>query len=142
MPLPENPPQGRLPFPVPAQYSPEFRAFWELWRAEKFWACHEALEELWRAEKCHSRRRFLQGMVHLCAAVFQHRRGNAKGAARQWVRARVRLEPFLPRHENLEIEAMLRGVESEIAPSLAQPHEGLKELETQLRQKLNGETSR
>lgn len=140
MPLPENPPQGRLPFPVPAQISPEFCAFWGLWRDEKFWACHEALEELWRAESCAARRRFLQGLVHLCAAVFQHRRGNAVGAARQMVRARVRLEPFFPRYENLEIEAMFRGVEREVFASLSQEHRGLAQLEAQLRARLDGET--
>lgn len=136
MPLPENPPTGILPFEPPAHYPEEFAEFWTLWRAEKFWACHEALEDVWRAETSPVKRRFLQGIIHLAVAVFQHRRGNAKGAARQMVRAKIRLQPYMPEFEGLNIEELMAGVRSEISDSLAIEHEGLKELEATLRAKL------
>jgi len=136
MPLPENPPTGTLPFEPPAIYSADFTEFWALWREEKFWACHEALEDVWREEASPIRRRFLQGIIHLAVAVFQHRRGNAIGAARQMLRARIRLEPFLPEFENLDVVAMMAGVKHEIRDSLAVEHKCLDELETQIRAKL------
>ena len=136
MPLPENPPTGTLPFEPPANFPLDFTEFWSLWREEKFWACHEALEDVWREEESPLRRRFLQGIIHLAVAVFQHRRGNAIGAARQMLRARIRLEPFLPEFEDLNVEGMIEGVKQEINDSLAGEHKGLDELEVVIRAKL------
>ncbi len=136
MPLPENLPTGRLPFEPPLQFAPDCAEFWELWRQEKFWACHEALEPLWQAETG-PRRTFLNGLIHGAVAVFQHRRGNANGAARQLLRAKIKLESHLPTSENLDLNAFLGGIEREIAVSLAKlnakQRESLAELERRLR---------
>jgi len=115
MPLPENPPWGRLPFEPPEHSSPDLEEFWELWRQEKFWACHEALEEVWKRESDAPRKQFLQGLIHGAVAVFQFRRGNFVGAARQFVRARVRLGASLPERDGVQVGELLVGVEREIA---------------------------
>jgi predicted metal-dependent hydrolase len=138
MPLPENPPIGKLPFPPPSQFPADFTEFWALWEEEKFWACHEALEDVWRSEPSAHRRRFLQGIIHLAVAVFQHRRGNAIGASRQMLRARIRLEPFLPVTEDLNVQEMMDGVREEISDSLTVELEGAAELEQSIRAKLVG----
>ena len=116
-----------------------WRAFWALWEAEQFWECHEALEPLWRAEQG-PRKWFLNGLINAAVAVYQARRGNAEGAARQLVRARLKLQPFEPVCEGVHIEALLRGVELEVIPSITHLTERqrakLVELETQLGAKI------
>ena len=121
-----------------------WRSFWRLWREEQFWHCHEALEEIWLDAPC-PRKRFLNGLIHGAAAIFQVRRsgGNsshAVGAARQLVRARVKLEPFCPTYEQLDVERFLCGVEAEVAPLIQrltiQQRASLEVLETRLRAEL------
>ncbi len=119
MPLPENPPLGRLPFPVPDQFPPDLAEFWELWRHEKFWACHEALEEVWKAEADAGRKQFLQGLIHGAVAVFQFRRGNYVGAVRQQTRAWWRMQASRPERDGVDVTAFLVRIEVEILPSWA-----------------------
>ncbi|MBW3636694.1 MAG: DUF309 domain-containing protein [Armatimonadetes bacterium] len=138
MPLPEAPATGNLPFEPPTHFPPDLAQFWTLWREEKFWACHEALEEIWKSES-EPRRSFLNGLIHGAVAVFQHRRGNFVGAARQLMRATIKLEGHRPTREGVEIDAFLTGIETEIAPSMAQITEkqraALGELEARLHTK-------
>ena len=119
MPLPENPPTGHLPFEPPEHFPPDLAHFWELWRQEKFWACHEALEDVWKQETDAHRKQFLQGLIHGAVAVFQFRRGNFVGAARQFTRARVRLGSSLPTREELDVAGFLEGVKREIEAAFA-----------------------
>ena len=137
MPLPENAPLGRLPFEPPENSSTDLDEFWELWRVERFWACHESLEEVWKSEKDGARKLFLRGLIHGAVAVFQFRRGNFVGAARQFTRAKIRLENALPARENVDLEEFLGGIETEIAPSFAfiteKQREDLEKLENFLR---------
>jgi predicted metal-dependent hydrolase len=114
MPLPENQPTGHLPFEPPAHFPPDLAEFWELWREEKFWACHEALEDVWKVETDANRKQFLQGLIHGAVAVFQFRRGNFVGATRQYVRAWVRLSSSLPEREELDVAGFLAGVKREV----------------------------
>lgn len=93
--------------------------FWQLWREEKFFECHEVLEELWKRTRTRERW-FFNGLIHGAVAIYQHRRGNVNGACRQLLRAQVKLLPFVPRHQNVEIAAFLKHIENEIADSMAQ----------------------
>ncbi len=117
MPLPENPPTGHLPFEPPDHFPPDLAHFWHLWREEKFWACHEALEDVWKLELDAHRKQFLQGLIHGAVAVFQFRRGNNLGAARQFTRARVRLQASRPERDGVEIQIFLVCIEAEIISS-------------------------
>ena len=96
---------------------PQLLTFWELWQCEEFFACHEVLEDLWR-QTTGPRRTFYNGLIHAAVAMYQQRRGNAVGAARQMVRAQVKLAPFVPEFDDVDVESLLRLVEAEIAPSL------------------------
>lgn len=118
MPLPENAPLGHIPFEPPPQSAPDLEEFWHLWRQEKFWACHEALEEVWKAAPA-PRRDFLNGLIHGAVALFQHRRGNSNGAARQFLRAQIKLAASLPQAEGVNLTEFVSGIQNEIAPSLA-----------------------
>ena len=112
MPLPESPPTGILPFEPPKESVPDLAEFWQLWREEKFWACHEALEDLWRKENG-PRKDFLQGLIHGAVAVFQARRGNEKGARAQLEKARLKLGE-VAEFEGVETRRFLSGIEQEI----------------------------
>ena len=110
-----------MSFPVPpvADDAPElYRRFWQLWSEARFFECHEVLEALWRVT-AEPQRSFYQGLIHCAVAIYQHRRGNAVGAARQLVRAQARLERFRPNCCQVEVDGLLASVEQEIAPSLA-----------------------
>ena len=137
MPLPENPPTGHLPFEPPQQFPPDLAEFWDLWREEKFWACHEALEDVWKIETDAKRKQFLQGLIHGAVAVFQFRRGNFVGACRQYTRARVRLSSSLPMREELDVAGFLISVRREIESAFGKLSEkeraDLDELEARLR---------
>ncbi len=140
MPLPENPPTGHLPFEPPEHFPPDLAHFWELWREEKFWACHEALEDVWKLESDAHRKQFLQGLIHGAVAVFQFRRGNYVGACRQFTRARVRLSSSLPGREELDVAGFLDGVKGEIEPAFEELSEkeraDLEALEKRLKNKM------
>ena len=107
----------------PPQTSPdapiEYSMFWQLWREERFFECHEVLEELWKRTKTRERW-FYNGLIHCAVSIYQHRRGNAIGACRQLVRAQVKLRAFAPRFGGVEIALLLSFVENEIASSLSQ----------------------
>lgn len=138
MPPSDPPPLNRLPFEPPPSSSPELMRFWDLWREEKFWACHEALEDAWRHEPDASRKRFLRGLIHGAVAVFQFRRGNFVGAARQLSRARVRLRASLSEteREGVDVARFLEGIAGEVAPAMEALSEreraGLQVLEARL----------
>lgn len=109
--LPENSPTDSC------EYSHEYSQFWQLWREEKFFECHEVLEELWR--QTNGRQKwFYGGLINAAVAVYQHRRGNFWGAARQLTRARVKLHSFAPFHDGVSIDEFLESVRREIEPSL------------------------
>lgn len=114
--------QGIARFMVPAVAATapaQYREFWELWRQERFFECHEALETLWRVTGGRQRW-FYNGLINCAVAVYQHRRGNAVGAARQLTRAQVKLEPFRPCHDTVDVDELLGAVAEEIASSLTQ----------------------
>ena len=120
---------------------PQLRAFWNLWQSEEFFACHEVLEELWRVTSG-PRRLFYNGLIHAAVAIYQHRRGNAVGAARQWERTKSKLLPFAPEYDDVDVETLLRVVELEIAPSLRRLNDdearGVETLRCDLRRKFSG----
>jgi len=109
--------------PIPSDAPPQYREFWRLWREQKYFECHEILEELWR----HTRgpqKLFYNGLIHGAVAIYQHRRGNAIGAARQFLRARIKLEALEPKYFEVDVEAFLSRIESEIAGSLTRIEAG------------------
>src|SRR4028119_1247842 len=108
----DAPPTGTLPFPspqIPPDAPTEYSQFWQLWEAEKFYECHEVLEELWR-RTLGRERWFLNGLINCAVAVYQYRRGNAVGAARQLLLARVKLRLFAPLHDGVAVDDLLQGV--------------------------------
>jgi predicted metal-dependent hydrolase len=115
--------------------------FWELWREEKFFECHEVLEELWKRTET-IEKWFYSGLINAAVAIYQHRRGNVYGACRQLLRAQVKLHPFAPRHRGVDIETLLRSIEDEIASSLAQLSTSQRAQQPALRQSIQQRMAR
>ena len=103
---------------IPANAAPEYLEFWRLWQESQFFDCHEVLEWLWRGSPRGPQRDFYHGLIHAAVTLYQHRRGNAVGAARQWERAQAKLAQFAPAFYGVSVDELLRSVGEEIAPSL------------------------
>lgn len=119
----------------------EYSMFWDLWREERFFECHEVLEELWKRTKTRERW-FYNGLIHCAVSIYQHRRGNALGACRQLLRAQVKLLPFAPQFRGVEIWLLLAFVENEIALSLSQISEMQRASWTSLRTQIEERMAR
>jgi predicted metal-dependent hydrolase len=102
---------------VAADAPREYSRFWDLWRKGRFFECHEELETLWCATPG-PERVFLNGLIHAAVAAYQHRRGNAEGAARQLVRARVKLKSVPPHYAKVDANALVGAVAREVESSL------------------------
>ncbi len=64
--------------------------------ARRWFEAHEALELAWRATPSGPERELLQGLIQLAVALEHWRRGNPRGTAGQWDKARHRLEALPP----------------------------------------------
>ena len=70
---------------------PQYRRGIELFNAGEFFACHEALEEIWLPAQG-VEREFLHAIIQAAVALHHYQRGNYKGAASVYERARRKLE--------------------------------------------------
>jgi predicted metal-dependent hydrolase len=86
----------------------------ELIRAGAYFEAHEELELAWRAA-APAERDFHQGLVHVAVAWYQAGRGNRVGCERQLEKARRRLGPYAPRHEGVDVAALLAQVDAAAA---------------------------
>ncbi len=62
-----------------------------LFNAERYWECHEVLEGLWR-QKHGFEKRFLQGVILVCAAFVHHQKGKDEVALGVLKRAASQLD--------------------------------------------------
>ena len=73
-----------------------------LFNAGRFFECHEVWEEVWKrssgAEKL-----FYQGLIQAAVALLHAERGNMRGAASIWAKARQKLEPLPSEHMGLAL---------------------------------------
>jgi uncharacterized protein len=83
-------------------------------RRGEFFAAHEELELAWRAAP-EAERDFYQGLVHVAVAWYQAGRGNRVGCERQLEKAARRLAPYAPRHEGVDVAAVLEQVRAAAA---------------------------
>ena len=81
----------------------------ELIRAGDYFEAHEELEDEWRKAPT-AERDFLQGLVHIAVAWLHAARGNRPGCERQLEKAARRLGPYAPRHEGVDVAAVLEQV--------------------------------
>src|SRR3954463_10875214 len=93
------------------KFESEYRRGVELIRSGEYFAAHEELETAWRAAP-QRERDFFQGLVHVAVAWYQAGRGRRIGTERQLAKAIRRLTPYAPTHRGLDLNALLRQLES------------------------------
>jgi predicted metal-dependent hydrolase len=86
----------------------------ELIRTGAYFEAHEELETAWRSAPP-AERDFYQGLVHVAVAWYQAGRGNRVGCERQLAKAQRRLGPYAPRHEGVDVAALLAQVDAAAA---------------------------
>jgi predicted metal-dependent hydrolase len=73
-----------------------------LFNAGRFFECHEVWEELWKRSSG-DERLFYQGLIQAAVAILHVERGNMRGAASIWAKARQKLEPLPSEHMGLAL---------------------------------------
>ncbi len=80
-------------------------------RAGRYFEAHEELEQAWHVAPAEERD-FFQGLVHVAVAWYQAGRGRPVATARQLEKAARRLGPYAPARRGVDVEGLLRQVES------------------------------
>lgn len=83
----------------------------EQFNAGEFFACHETLEELW-LQSAGEQRTFLHALIQVAAALHHYQRGNLKGAASVYARARHKLEKLPPTMMSVSLSQLIRELEA------------------------------
>ena len=76
-----------------AELPPPYLRGIALFNAGEFYACHEVLEEMWQ-QAAGDERVLLHALIQTAAALHHYQRGNLKGAASIYARARRKLAPL------------------------------------------------
>lgn len=88
-----------------------------LFNAGRFFECHEVWEEVWK-QSTGSEKLFYQGLIQAAVAILHAERGNMRGAASIWAKAREKLDPLPPVHTGLALGEFRRALEGYFAPAL------------------------
>lgn len=83
----------------------------EQFNAGEFFACHETLEELWQ-QSAGEQRTFLHALIQVAAALHHYQRGNLKGAASVYARARHKLEKLPPTMMGVSLSQLIHELEA------------------------------
>ena len=73
-----------------------------LFNAGRFFECHEVWEEVWKRSSG-GEKLFYQGLIQAAVALLHAERGNMRGAASTWAKARQKLEPLPSEHMGLAL---------------------------------------
>jgi uncharacterized protein len=95
----------------------------ELFNAGRFFECHEVWEALWKRASG-ADRLFYQGLIQAAVAVLHAERGNLRGAASTYAKARAKLEPLSGEYMGIAID----GLRAALAEFFAQALAGMGEL--------------
>jgi len=100
-----------------AALPPQYLRGIQLFNAGEYFACHEALEEIW----LHAQgveRDFLHALIQAAVALHHCQRGNYKGAASVYDRARRKLSALPPQVMRLETAVFAQTLEEFFSEAL------------------------
>jgi hypothetical protein len=80
--------------------------------------CHEAWEEVWK-EAGGDERTFYQGLIQAAVALLHARRGNLRGAASIYAKARPKLESFPGDHMGIALDEFRNALDRFITAAIA-----------------------
>jgi len=75
-----------------------------------FYEAHEVWEALW-ADYQGPSRKFYQGLIQVAVCLHHFGNGNIRGAKKLYFGCRGYLEPYLPKHEGINLEQLLSQLE-------------------------------
>jgi len=93
-----------------ATYDPRYLEGIEHFNKCDFYEAHEVWEELW-ADYQGPSRKFYQGLIQVAVCLHHFGNGNIRGAKKLYYGCRSYLEPYLPRHEGVNLEKLLTQLE-------------------------------
>ena len=96
---------------MPAEYDPRYLDGIEHFNKCDFFEAHEVWEELW-ADYSGPSRKFYQGLIQVAVCLHHFGNGNIRGAKKLYFGSRGYLEPYLPRHEGIDLEKLLAQLEA------------------------------
>ena len=86
----------------------------ELFNEERYWECHEVLEGLWR-QKQGDEKRFLQGVILVCAAFVHHQKGEGEVALSVLERSSRQLDFPSPAYGGFVVAPLRKNVTAILA---------------------------
>ena len=86
-------------------------AFLRAFDEGEFFEAHEILETFWVGYRGDDRD-FYRGLIQAAVALHHRNAGNEVGARGVAARARKNLEPYAPRHESIEVSAILARLDA------------------------------
>jgi hypothetical protein len=88
----------------------------------EFYEAHEVWEELW-ADYQGSSRKFYQGLIQVAVCLHHFGNGNTRGAKKLYYSCRKYLEEYLPGHEGVDLEKLMRELHQCCEPILTSEEE-------------------
>ena len=83
----------------------------ELFNRGRYWDAHEAWEEAWTPDRRGPDRGFYKGLIQVAAGCLHYGRRNRRGAVNKWRSGAGYLRPYLPRHQGVELAALVDRVD-------------------------------
>jgi predicted metal-dependent hydrolase len=80
-----------------------------------FFGAHEAWETAWRASRDTPDHEFFKALAQLGAGYTHYQRNNPHGARALLMRAATRLVEYPAHHRDLDVRALLRAIEADLA---------------------------
>jgi uncharacterized protein len=96
---------------MPAEHDPRYLEGIEHFNKCDFFEAHEVWEELW-ADYSGPSRKFYQGLIQVAVCLHHFGNGNIRGAKKLYFGCRGYLEPYLPKHEGLDLAQLLGQLET------------------------------
>ena len=106
--------------PAESTYDPRYLCGIEHFNTCDFFEAHEVWEELW-ADYQGPLRQFYQGLIQVAVCLHHFGNGNSRGARKLYDSSRRYLEPYRPLTMGLDVDKLLREMDSCCAELLAEP---------------------
>jgi uncharacterized protein len=108
-----------------ATSDPRYLAGIEFFNQCEFFEAHEAWEELWKDYSGPSRN-FYKGLIHVAVCLHHFGNENYRGAKKLYRSARDYLEPYRPFHQGIDLDKLIRELETCCAEMMANENERAK----------------
>ena len=95
----------------------------ELFNSGLYWEAHEAWEQDWIPDRHGPDRGFHKGLIQVAAGCLHATRRNRRGTLNKWRSGLAYLQPYLPAHRGLDLEALAGDVAAQLARLEASPVE-------------------